>query len=96
MIERVEDMPQIIKDIIAKWTIKKDEYSEEDRKPWPSKMVGTSFELEGIRYSIGPSDIGLDARDPWDQGFFESLQTEIGEDLKEAGADHIIHDGFLD
>ena len=73
------------------------EKEEWDRHPkWPAKLVGTYFELNGIEYSIGPADVGLDAADCWDQGFMESIQFDISRDLKAYGATKIFNDGFLD
>ena len=47
-----------------------------DKEPkWPAKLVDTVFELNGIKYTIYFSDVGLSS-DPWDQRFMESIQGE--------------------
>lgn len=62
---------------------------------WPAKYVETNFSLNGIRYSLHPTDIGL-TNDGWDEGFMESIQADISKDLEEYGATDICNHGFLD
>ena len=80
-----------------KW--KKDflkEKEEWDKKPgWPAKYVETKFKIDGEAYSIRPVDIGL-TDDCWDQGFMESVQKKIKDDLKQYGATDICSLGFMD
>ncbi|MCR4904054.1 MAG: hypothetical protein K6A23_14445, partial [Butyrivibrio sp.] len=67
-----------------------------DKNPkWPAKFVNTTFKLNGIKCTICPLDIGL-SMDNWDQGFMESIQGVIEEDLKQYGAEEIISYGSLD
>lgn len=69
---------------------------EWDKKPgWPAKYVKTKFTLNGIKYSLFPIDIGLTC-DCWDQGFMETIQSDIEKDLKAYGATDIYSFGFLD
>ena len=88
---------QILEELKAKW--KKDlapRKKEWDKDPgWPAKLVETRFTLNRIQYSIGPEDLGL-TRDCWDQGFMESIQSDLEKDLEEAGATSIYSSGFLD
>ena len=62
---------------------------------WPAKMVGTVFELNGIKYVISSEDLGL-SHNGWDQGFMEYVQDDIGRDLEEFGATNIKHEGMID
>ncbi len=80
------------------WSEKKEQYREawENGGYWPAKYVETTFYLKGKQYSIMPDSIGLEKGDSWDEGFMESLQGDIGEDLKKLGATEIRHVGFLD
>ena len=88
---------QIIDALKAKW--KKDlapKKEEWDKAPgWPSKMVETTFKLNGNDYRILPRDLGL-SNDCWDQGFMESVQSVLEKDLEAAGATHIHSTGFID
>ena len=81
----------------AKW--KKDMAglkAEWDKKPgWPAKLVETQFTLNGTKYTLKPADIGL-TDDCWDQGFMESFQGRMSNDLEEIGATDIYNLGFLD
>ena len=88
---------QIADDLKELWKEKFRKKKEEwDKAPiWPAKYVETVFRLNGIQYSIKPEDIGLE-KDPWDEGFMESIQRDIEEDLKRYGADEIRSTGFLD
>ena len=88
---------QILDALKNKW---KEEFAaqkeEWDKKPgWPAKLVETKFMLNGQKYSIFPSDIGF-TDDCWDQGFMETIQSDIERDLKEYGAMNIYNLGFLD
>ena len=86
-----------VKDILAMWAKKKEQYREEwDKAYWPAKYVETTFYLNGKQYSITPDSIGLERGDCWDEGFMEYIQADIGEDLKKIGATEIRHLGFLD
>lgn len=62
---------------------------------WPAKLVETRFKLNGINYTLYPTDIGL-TDDGWDQGFMESIQKDIIKDLEEYGAVDIYNLGFID
>lgn len=74
----------------------KEEKEEWDKNPgWPSKFVRTKFKLNGVDCSIGPSDIGL-TYDCWDQGFMETIQSDIAKDLEDYGATDIRNLGFID
>ncbi len=84
---------------LKEWTEKKESYRKEwESMPgaWPAKYVTTSFYLNGKQYLITPDSIGLETGEPWDEGFMEHLQGEIGADLKKLGATEIRHTGFLD
>lgn len=88
---------QTVEFLINKW--KKDlipEKEEWDKKPgWPAKLVKTEFMMNGIKYVIEPTDLGL-TYDCWDQGFMESFQGYMKRDLEEYGAIEIWNEGFLD
>lgn len=88
---------QILSIMKALWRNKfKNEKAAWDKNPkWPAKLVKTTFKLHGIQYTIYPSDIGL-STDPWEQGFMESIQSNMEADLKEYGATDIFSCGFLD
>lgn len=88
---------QILSIVKELWRTKfKDKKAEWDKDPkWPAKLVETTCKLHGIQYTIYPSDIGL-STDPWDQGFMESIQSDMEADLKEYGATDIYSFGFLD
>ena len=62
---------------------------------WPAKLVKTTFNLNGIQYTIMPQDLGL-TDDCWDQGFMESFQGQMKKDLETYGATGIYNTGFLD
>ena len=83
---------------LAEWIEKKEQYRDawENGGNWPAKYVSTSFTLNGKGYVITPDSIGLENGECWDEGFMESLQGDIGEDLKKLGATEIRHVGFLD
>ena len=85
-----------VAELLKKWSEKKEEFREEFDYGWPAKYVETRFYLKGKAYSITPDDIGLEKGDCWDEGFMEFLQSDIGKDLKELGAEEIRHLGFLD
>ena len=88
---------QILDALKNKWKVAFAEKKKEwDKKPgWPAKLVETRFMLNGEQHSIFPSDIGLSSNG-WDQGFMETIQTDIERDLKEFGATEIYSFGFLD
>ena len=80
-----------------KW---KKDFAEEkkawDQDPgWPAKLVETTFVLNGKEYSIGPEDIGLTCN-CWDQGFMETVQGRIRQDLVDCGATDVYSLGFID
>ena len=88
---------QILDTLKDKWKVefaaKKEEW---DKKPgWPAKLVETKYTLNGLKYSLLPIDIGL-TYDCWDQGFMETIQSDIEKDLKLYGATEIYNFGFLD
>ena len=88
---------QTVDFLIEKW--KKDLVPEKeawDRNPeWPAKYVKTRFELNGFQYVILPEHLGL-SYNCWDQGFMESFQGRMSEDLEAFGAVNIHAIGFLD
>lgn len=88
---------QIIDALKSKWKAEFAEKKEEwDKNPgWPAKLVKTKFVLNGVKYSLFPTDIGL-THDCWDQGFMETIQANISEDLEEHGATDIRSIGFID
>lgn len=91
-------MNQQILDVLkSKWKAEFETKKEEwDKNPgWPAKYVKTEFILNGGKYSLFPSDIGL-TYDCWDQGFMETVQADISEDLEEYGATDIRNIGFID
>lgn len=96
-----EAMEKIAADIIANlifnWRKKFRKAKQEwDENPgWPAKHVTTSFTLFNCRYTLVPDDFGF-TKGTWDEGFMESIQTELEKDLKEAGASEIESYGFLD
>lgn len=88
---------QILEVLKSRWkaafAARKEEW---DKKPrWPAKYVRTKFLLNGVEYSLFPTDIGL-THNNWDQGFMESVQSEISEDLEAYGATDIHSMGFID
>ena len=91
------DNNKTIEFLKEKW--KKDfrkEKEEWDKKPlWPAKYVETRFKLNGEVYTVRPVDIGL-TNDCWDQGFMESSQKKIKNDLEKYGATDICNLGFMD
>ena len=94
----VEIINQQILDVLL--SICKEKFKKEkerwDKKPkWTSKIVKTKFKLNGKECVILPQDIGLSS-DPWDQGFMESIQSDIAKELKKYGATDIYNLGFLD
>ena len=77
----------------AEFAMKKEEWDKNPR--WPAKLVKTKFILNGVQYSLFPNDIGL-TYDSWDQGFMETIQSDISEDLEVYGAVDIHNIGFID
>jgi len=71
------------------------EKEEWKKKPWPAKLVEIQYKLNGVKFSLLPADIGL-SDDCWDQGFMESVQPDLGNDLKKYGATDVYYFGFLD
>ena len=88
---------QVVALLTDKWKHKFAEKKEAwDKNPgWPAKLVITEFTLYGNRYTIQPTDIGL-TNDCWDQGFMETIQSEIKRDLIAYGATDIYNCGFID
>lgn len=88
---------QILDALKNKWKVefatKKEEWNK--NPGWPAKLVETKFTLNGEKYSLFPVDIGL-TNDCWDQGFMETIQSDIEKDLKLYGATEIYNLGFLD
>lgn len=88
---------QILDALKSKWktefAARKEEWDKNPR--WPAKLVKTKFILNGVKYSLFPTDIGL-THDCWDQGFMETVQEDISEDLEEYGAVDIHNIGFID
>ncbi len=83
---------------LERWTEEAKKRREEwaGKCGWPAKYVKTSFYLNGKQYVITPDSIGLERGEPWDEGFLEHLQGDIGAALKELGATEIRHEGFPD
>ena len=88
---------QILEILRARWKeTLKTKYEKWNENPmWPAKGVHTSFKLNGISCGVGPEDLGLTS-DGWDQGFMETVQSDIESDLREYGAREIHHYGFID
>lgn len=88
---------QVVALLTEKWkrdfAAKKDAWNK--HPGWPAKLVSTEFTLYGNKYSIRPEDIGL-TDDCWDQGFMETIQSEIKRDLADYGATDIFNCGFID
>ena len=88
---------QTVDFLLEKW--KKDLVPKKeawDRDPeWPAKYVKTRFELNGFRYVLLPEHLGL-SYNCWDQGFMETFQGHMSEDLEAFGAANIHEIGFLD
>ena len=87
----------IVQDLMEKWHFKYEKAKAEwDENPkMDAKLVETYFCLYGTRYTISPKDFGWE-KGPSDEGFMESIQKELEEDLIEVGATEIEHSGFLD
>ena len=67
-----------------------------DENPgWPAKLVHVSFTLYGEKFDILPEDIGL-THDCWDQGFMETVQSDMRRDLENYGAENVFCGGFID
>lgn len=88
---------QLVESLIKKWNLGFEKEKEEwNKNPgWPAKLVETRFELNGWDYRIFSSDISHGVND-WDDGFMESVQSKMKEDLEEIGAKNIYNIGFLD
>lgn len=61
-----------------------------------ARLAGISFTLYGRKWSIGPSELGMDSTDSFDQGIIESIQNEMKEDLLRYGAENVIDYWVLD
>ena len=70
----------------AKWkeelATKKEEWDQNPR--WPAKFVKTSFEINGLKLDFYASDLPFEPG-PWYEGFFESVQGIIEEDIRAYG-----------
>lgn len=88
---------ETVEGLIEKWKKGLVPLKEEwDRKPgWPAKLVRTEFVLDEVWYEVRPEDWGL-TDDCWDQGFMESYQKVMTDDLRACGATDICNIGFLD
>jgi hypothetical protein len=88
---------QIVRGLCDKWEIDFAERKEKWYKDpgWPAKFVETTFVLGGEKWSLGTEAIGLDG-DGWNQGFMETVQSDMEEDLKKVGATEIHSYGFID
>ena len=88
---------KLIHSLIDKWNNdfveKKKAWME--NSGWPAKLVETSFELNGIRYTLYPEDV-CQGVDYWEDGFMETIQKYLEKDLTEIGATNIYSIGFLD
>ena len=86
-----------VQNLIKKWKEKYTQAKTEwDKKPkWPAKQVSTSFYLYGKRYVLKPEDFGWD-KTSFDEGFMESIQKKLENDLMKVGATKITSSGFLD
>lgn len=88
---------QILDTLKNKWKVefaaKKEEW---DKNPgWPAKYVKTTYTLNGLEYNLYPGAIGLTG-DGWDQGFMESVQSDIKKDLELYGATEVRNFGCID
>lgn len=90
-------MDKTVELLINKWKAdiikEKEEWAKDPG--WPAKLVETEFTLNGIKYVIKPTDIGL-TDDCWDQGLMEHFQGTMKKDLEEYGATDIYNSGFID
>lgn len=82
--------------ILEKWKVKKEEYRAEWNGAWPAKQVEIQFYLNGKKYKIKPSDIGLDDSDCWDHDFMEYVEGDIIKDIKKLDVEDLFVSGFLD
>ena len=66
------------------------------KNKWKTEFVKKKAKWDkDPEYTLLPKDIGLTS-DCWDQGFMESIQSDIKKDLKEYGAYDIYNFGFID
>jgi len=88
---------QTVKMLLSIWPEKFSEKKKEwDKKPgWPAKLVDVQFTLYGYTFTIFPKDIGL-TDDGWDQGFMETIQSDMRKDLENYGATDVYCCGFID
>lgn len=65
---------------------------------WPAKLVETDFKLYGVERSIVADDLpeSLKEGTPYLDGFFESIQRDIEDDLRSYGAEITYSWGFMD
>ncbi|MBO4457854.1 MAG: hypothetical protein J5802_09050 [Butyrivibrio sp.] len=100
-LEKAEAMEKITDQTIAflkfQWA---DKYADPakawaENPKWYAKLVSTSFTMNGIRKELTPSDLDVDAGIEKD-GFMESIQRELEQDLRNYGAYDISSFGMMD
>ena len=95
--EMEQEIDKLIAPLIDKW--KKEfaaEKAEWDKNPgWSAKLVETHFKINDIERKIKAKDLGYD-KDSYDEGFMESKQKRIEEDLENIGAIITFSGGFID
>ena len=72
---------------------KKEEWDKNPR--WPAKYVETRFEINGLNLVLHASDLPFEPG-PWYEGFFESIQRYIEDDIIAYGGVITGSYGFLD
>ena len=85
--ERQQLTDQIVAKLMSQW---KDRFAKEkedwDKEPkWSAKLVSIDFVLNGIERTLYPKDFPFEDG-PCYEGFIESIQKRVCEDLKEQGA----------
>ena len=88
---------QTIEYLKGKWIRDfREEKKEWDRDPgWAARCVVTRCKLHGVEYEIRPEDLGWNDYG-FGEGFMESVQDKMEEDLKAVGAELVISFGFLE
>lgn len=94
----MNDFPEKVQKVLDLWKTKKENYRDawNNNGGWPAKNVSIEFTFEGKDYVVTPDTIGLEKYEPWDEGFMEFINTEIGKDLKDIGATDVAYFGMLD
>lgn len=59
---------------------------------WYSKLVSTSFVMNGVKRTVKPADLKVSD----DDAFMESIQNELEKDLRKYGAYDIVSFGMMD